>query len=174
MIAWQEYTKNKEQGTSIADGLGAVRSRQIESNRHYLKAIAEVLLLCSQQEIVLRGHNESAKSMNRGNFLEILTLLASHDQVIKDRITSGPRNATYTSPDIQNTLLHIMCAMVQSVICSKINKAGIYRTGRFIGEDFILAIGDLFNFSPIFKTPTKYIRYDTPTIISTSRCHSSK
>ena len=32
-----------------------------------------------------------------------------------------------------------------------------YRTGRFIGEDFILAIGDLFNFSPIFKTPTKYI-----------------
>ena len=41
----------------------------------------------------------------------------------------------------------------------------IYRTGRFIGEDFILAIGDLFNFSPIFKTPTKYIRYDTPTII---------
>ena len=39
-----------------------------------------------------------------------------------------------------------------------------YRTGRFIGEDFILAIGDLFNFSPIFKTPTKYIRYDTPTI----------
>ena len=35
----------------------------------------------------------------------------------------------------------------------------IYRTGRFIGEDFILAIGDLFNFSPIFKTPTKYIRY---------------
>ena len=35
-----------------------------------------------------------------------------------------------------------------------------YRTGRFIGEDFILAIGDLFNFSPIFKTPTKYIRYD--------------
>ena len=34
----------------------------------------------------------------------------------------------------------------------------IYRTGRFIGEDFILAIGDLFNFSPIFKTPTKYIR----------------
>ena len=33
-----------------------------------------------------------------------------------------------------------------------------YRTGRFIGEDFILAIGDLFNFSPIFKTPTKYIR----------------
>ena len=34
----------------------------------------------------------------------------------------------------------------------------VYRTGRFIGEDFILAIGDLFNFSPIFKTPTKYIR----------------
>ena len=48
----------------------------------------------------------------------------------------------------------------------------IYRTGRFIGEDFILAIGDLFNFSPIFKTPTKYIRYDTlvhPDVIRQSK-----
>ena len=48
----------------------------------------------------------------------------------------------------------------------------MYRTGRFIGEDFILAIGDLFNFSPIFKTPTKYIRYDTlvhPDVIRQSK-----
>ena len=47
-----------------------------------------------------------------------------------------------------------------------------YRTGRFIGEDFILAIGDFFNFSPIFKTPTKYIRYDTlvhPDVIRQSK-----
>ena len=33
---------------------------------------------------------------------------------------------TYTFPDIQNTLLHIMGGMVQSIICSKIEKAGVF------------------------------------------------
>ena len=47
----------------------------------------------------------------------------------------------------------MVCAQEANTLISS-----VYRTGRFIGEDFILAIGDLFNFSPIFKTPTKYIR----------------
>ena len=62
----------------------------------------------------------------------------------------------------------------ENVECLKreVYYCNIYRTGRFIGEDFILAIGDLFNFSPIFKTPTKYIRYDTlvhPDVIRQSK-----
>ena len=61
MVAWQEYLKNKAHKTSIADRLDAARAQQVTKNRHYLKTIAEIILLCSQQEIALRGHNESAK-----------------------------------------------------------------------------------------------------------------
>ena len=95
-------------------------------NRHYLKTILEVLLVCSQQEIALRGHDESMKSLSRGNFLEILKLIASHDEVVNERLTCGPRNAIYTSPIIQNELLHIMGEMVQSIICCKIREAGLF------------------------------------------------
>ena len=118
---------NKASGTSIADRLDAARSQLIAKNRHYLKTILEVLLLCSQQEIALRGHDESEKSPNRGNFLEILKLIASHDEIIKDKLTCGPisRNA-YTSPIIQNELLDIMGAMVQSIICHKVQEAGLF------------------------------------------------
>ena len=68
----------------------------------------------------MRGHDESAKSIS---ILEILNLVTNHDKIVKD---CGSKNATYTSPDIQNTLLHIMGGMVQSIICSKIEKAGVF------------------------------------------------
>ena len=47
----------------------------------------EVLLLCSKQEIGFQGHDESAASLNKGNFL------AKHNKVIEDRL----KNAKYTS-----------------------------------------------------------------------------
>ena len=72
-----------------------------------------MILLCALQEIALRGHNESTDSVNRGNFREILQLVAEHDVVVKERLCHGPQNAKYTSPEIQNLLLTIMGGMVQ-------------------------------------------------------------
>ena len=106
--------------------MDAARSRLITKNRHNLKTILEVLLVCSQQEIALRGHDESMKSLNRGSFLEILKFIASHDEVVKVKLMCGPKNAIYTSPIIQNELLYIMGEMVQSIICCKICEAGFW------------------------------------------------
>ena len=121
MVAWQNYIKNKECRTLIVGRLDATRRQQIKKNHHYLKTIAEVLLLCSQLELALRGDDESAKSINRGNIL-----VASHNEIIRDKLTSGPTNATYTSPDIQNTLLNIIGRMVQNIICSKIQESRMF------------------------------------------------
>ena len=87
MISWQEYEKNKESGTSVANRLDATRAKLITKNWHYLKTILEVLLVCSQQEIAIRGHDESMKSLNRGNFREIMELVASHDEIVKVKLT---------------------------------------------------------------------------------------
>ena len=65
-VAWNEYIKNKASGTSVANRLDAPRSQLIFKNRHYLKTILQILLVCSQQEIALRGHDESMKSSKRG------------------------------------------------------------------------------------------------------------
>ena len=37
--------------------------------------------VCARQDLALRGHHESMESLNRGNFLEILELVAGHDEV---------------------------------------------------------------------------------------------
>ena len=115
-LAWSQYKLNSKKGTTIAERLGSARSVTISQNRHYLETIADIILLCSRQEIALRGHRESSNSMNRGNFLEILHFIAKQDPAVKHRLENGPKNATYTSPEIQNSILHIMADILQQKI----------------------------------------------------------
>ena len=106
--------------------MDSARKEQILRNRHYLKSVAEVILLCSCLEIALRGHDESIGSLNRGNFRDILQVVAKHDPVVQERLEQGPCNATYTSPDIQNMLLQIMGDMVRKSICDGVRQAGFF------------------------------------------------
>ena len=51
---------------------------------------------------------------------------AIHDPIIKERLKNGPKNAKYTSPYVQNTLINVMGSTVQESICSSVCKAGVY------------------------------------------------
>lgn len=125
VIAWQQYLA-AEKHQSVAEQLGSNRAEQIKKNRHYIASIIEVLLLCSKQEIAFRGHDECDTSLNRGNFREILGLVAGHDSVVEEWLSHGPRNAKYTSPTIQNNILSIMATLVRRSICSAVQKTGYY------------------------------------------------
>ena len=126
MISWSQYVKNTEKGTTIAERLDSSRNLQIQENRHYMRTLAEIILLCARQDLGLRGHRESQSSLNRGNFLEVLHLIAKHDKVVEERLQCGPRNAAYTSPEIQNSLLNILGNMVRRTICSDVRDAGVF------------------------------------------------
>ena len=126
MVAWEQYRITSEQGTSILNRINSSWETTLANNQHYIKTIAEILLFCSRQEIGIRGHREDKSSVNRGNFLELLDLVAKHDTVIQQKITNTPQNATYTSPQIQNDLLHTMASIVQSRISMNVRKAGMY------------------------------------------------
>ena len=126
MLSWCEYTNNTKKGTTIADRLDSTRQLEIERNRHYVKTIAEILLLCGRQDLALRGHHESQSSSNRGNFLEILKIVAKHDKIVEDKMVSGPRNATYTSAGIQNSILKILGDIVRNIVCNGVIEAGMF------------------------------------------------
>ena len=126
MVAWEQYRITSERGTSILNRINSSWETTIANNQHYIKTISEILLFCSRQEIGIRGHREDKSSRNRGNFLELLDLVAKHDTVIQQKITNTPQNAKYISPQIQNDLLHIMAGIVQSRISTDVKKAGIY------------------------------------------------
>ena len=69
VVAWDMYNVTAKCGVTVADQLDSARAEQVRNNRHYIKTIAEVLLLCAKQDIALRGRRESAYSPNMGNFL---------------------------------------------------------------------------------------------------------
>jgi len=51
---------------------------KLKQNRHYIKMLAKIIVLCSHQEIALRGHREH-KSLNKGKFFEFIDRIEIHD-----------------------------------------------------------------------------------------------
>nr|XP_025702624.1 zinc finger MYM-type protein 1-like [Arachis hypogaea] len=99
-------------------------SQQVLSNRLRLKASIDTVKWLTFQACAFRGHDESHESQNRGNFLEMLKLLASYnkevDAVVLD---NAPQNAIYTSPSIQKEILHVFARKVQNEIRNEIGNA---------------------------------------------------
>ena len=126
MHAWCDYKETVARGCSIANRLETGRSELITKNRHYIRSVSEALLFCAPHEIALRGHDKSTSSVNRGNFKALMSLIARHDPVVKDRLSDGPRNAQYISPNIQNALLQIMDDKVQSAICNEVKNTEVF------------------------------------------------
>ena len=118
VVAWEQFKATQDQG-SIVDQLGTNRAQQISKNKHYITTIAEVLLLCSRQEISFRGHDESDSSMKKGNFLEVLALIASMTQLL----TRG----SFTVQEMLNTP-HTAFRMISFLrqICASVQRAKFY------------------------------------------------
>ena len=75
-MAWEQFKLTFFTG-SVAEQLGNNRSEMVRMNHHYIKTVAEILLLCRQHDIQLRGHDESNQSLSRGNFKELLSVVAN-------------------------------------------------------------------------------------------------
>ena len=88
---WSGYKQTKDHGT-IGDIMDSARARRIQVNRKLLISICKVVL-CARQSIAHRGHREDEDSKNKGNFLEILFIIASESPALKSRIDNCAGNA---------------------------------------------------------------------------------
>ena len=66
----------------------------------------DIVLLCSKQNISLHGHqgtfpNNTLPVSNEGNFLAILTHMASNNSLLQSHSNSCPSNVSYTSKTVQ-------------------------------------------------------------------------
>lgn len=98
--------------------------QQIADNRLRLKASIDAVLYLVFQGCAMRGHDEKRGSVNRGNFLELVTLLSSYDKnVAKVVLDNAPKNASYISPDSQKEILQVVSEKVKWAIREEINNA---------------------------------------------------
>ena len=125
MYAWSEFKRGKEANQTLLNALNEKHHKKVQENRHYIKTIAEVLLLTATQNMPQRGHEESQDSKNKGNFLAILDEIAKHDSFIQQRLEASG-NAKYTSHQIQNEMLQTLAEMVQKQIIAEVKESEVF------------------------------------------------
>ena len=107
-VALKCYEDFKNESCHIDKVLSKQSSQQILSNRLRLKASVDVIRWLTFQACAFRGNDESVTSKNRGNFLEMIKLLASYNKEVDEVVLeNAPQNARYTSPTIQKEILHV-------------------------------------------------------------------
>ncbi|XP_078433038.1 uncharacterized protein LOC144704473 [Wolffia australiana] len=77
---------------------------------------AKVVLHLALQGLAFRSHQESHKYLNRGNFLETLDFLVHNDSDLRKSITCLPKNAKYTSLDVQKEMTKAAADTVRQTI----------------------------------------------------------
>ena len=81
--------------------------------------IVDIVLLCTKQHIALRGHRDDQvqfaepPTLNEGNFIAILRLLAEGNTVLKEHLISGPQNARYTIKTVQNEVIGVIADTIR-------------------------------------------------------------
>ena len=102
----------------------------IASNRRKLRSIVETILLCGRQNIPLHGHMDSGlgnATACHGNFWALLEFhIAAGDSILRDHLAHAPRNALYTSPDIQNQIIDILGDHIREKVLNRDRQARVF------------------------------------------------
>ncbi|KAL4085261.1 hypothetical protein QTP88_027120 [Uroleucon formosanum] len=108
---------------SVSAQINEGHLKLIRKNRKYIKRIASVLLYTGTQCIAQRGDYESVKSLNCGNFLELLHLIDEQCEVVGQDV---PQNAKYTSPQIQNEMISIFNQIILEKISFELQSCNYF------------------------------------------------
>ena len=97
----------------------AKHNKTAERYRRMLHYHIDIVIFLAAQGLGFRGHDESATSSNRGNFIELMDLLAHYSQELRSFLDK--ERVTYTSHDPQNELIDCIAEEVRSEIRHRIS-----------------------------------------------------
>lgn len=70
-----------------------------------MNRIIDIIICLAKSGRPFRGHNEKYDSCNQGLFKELIILLTKYDVVLQNYFQEAPKNALYSSNQIQNNLI---------------------------------------------------------------------
>ena len=106
-----------KQSGHIDKVMHAQSSQQILDNRLRVKTSIDAVRWLAFQACAFRGHDETPDSKNRGNFLQLIELLASYnDNVKKNLLENAHKSTNYISHLVQKEILHVLANEVRKKI----------------------------------------------------------
>ena len=95
----------------------------IANNRLLLRNVIQCIRMLALQGFPFRGHDESKKSKNCGNFIAMFEFSKMLNKKVAEIVGDCSGNAKYTSHGIQKTLLHIFAENVRKKIREDVGDA---------------------------------------------------
>ncbi len=136
MVRWANYRKGPfvEAFKAQAAECELQNEKERQKNREILFRLIDITVYLARQGLAFRGHDESSTSSNRGNFLELVHLLAEYDSVLRMhleciQITQSQKKkpqVTLLSNRTQNDLIRSLGTQVRNVILKEIKEAKIF------------------------------------------------
>lgn len=112
------------QAQHIEVSLTKVSKQSKVDYRCRLNASVVCLRYLIMQGLAFRGNDESEESLNQGNFIELLKVLASsNEEISKVVLKNAPDNLKLTSPDIQRDIINAAAVETTNVIVDDIGNA---------------------------------------------------
>lgn len=91
-----------------------------------LERLFRITLVLAKNSLPFRGHREELSEDYNGNFLALVNLLASYDDVMKQVLTMPRGSIRYLSPTIQNELIQTLSSAVLQGLVSQICSAPFF------------------------------------------------
>lgn len=123
----------------------------VDKNRKILKRFIDVVCFLGQHELGFRGHDETMFSSNRGNFQDLISLMAKYDDCLKNHLEQSSVFRG-TSNRIQNDLISAVATIILKRIKQEIDEA------RFIAI-VLDETTDITNFSQL-SIVIRYVKSD--------------
>ncbi|CAN6718354.1 unnamed protein product [Malus baccata var. baccata] len=109
--AREAATNLMNQATYIEMAVSKHSDQAHKAYRTCLNASIKCTKFLLRQGLAFRGHDESATSSNRGNYLELLQFLANNDDKVREVVMENtPRNLKLLAPSIQTEIVN-SCAL---------------------------------------------------------------
>ena len=127
----QQFHKQRAAGVTVLDLQDKAAAAERNKNQLALKRILRCIEHLGRLGEPLRGHRDSGvlnvdeqANYQEGNFRATLHLMTEcGDSVLREHLTSGCKNATYISPNSQNSLINAIDAVLRRSIADEVRAA---------------------------------------------------
>ncbi|XP_034076957.1 zinc finger MYM-type protein 1-like [Gymnodraco acuticeps] len=99
-----------------------LHNEKVKRNRGILKRLINCVVYLGKQELPFRGHDESVTSSNKGNYIELLDLVAEYDSDLHTHLATSTV-FTGTSSRIQNDLISAVASVMTDSMKEELRKA---------------------------------------------------
>lgn len=128
--------KQTSSSGDIAVKLNYQHAETIKRNRAILRAVIAEIETCGRMNLPLRGHcnsgpiavpdSEEVINYRDGNLRCLLQKAALKNDLLRQQLSHGPRNASYLSPETQNCLISCIGTVMLRQISNEIKEAKFF------------------------------------------------